>query len=331
MQPSNSKTFIALTALWAIVECGLGGILHALHLPFTGIVLGGFSLLILRLLALNSSVIFKNILLATAVVIAIKAMVNPVVNPAAYIAVLFQGLLSAVVYSVTSSNLIACILLGCIAMLESAAQKLLMVTLFSGKSLWIGIDMLGNSILKLFNYNSTLPWAKSIIILYLLLFAIWGIVLGYWLYLLPKQLALRKAWYKNVQPITSSTNVTNKKGSYKYILLSILAIATIASFIYTTNNKALQVIITIVRTYTVVSIVYLLLIQLSSKYFSTYSKKIKDTTPLFNNVLQTMPTITGYIKPLYTFVNANYSGVIKWKEFVLGMLVVAVYKEELPL
>ena len=37
---NNQKTFIALTALWAFVEAGLGGFLHALHLPFTGIVLG---------------------------------------------------------------------------------------------------------------------------------------------------------------------------------------------------------------------------------------------------------------------------------------------------
>ena len=47
----NNNIFIRLTALWALIEAGLGGLLHAFHLPFTGIILGGFAVLIISLLA----------------------------------------------------------------------------------------------------------------------------------------------------------------------------------------------------------------------------------------------------------------------------------------
>ena len=33
-----------LTALWALNECGLGGILHAVKSPFTGLVLGSIAM-----------------------------------------------------------------------------------------------------------------------------------------------------------------------------------------------------------------------------------------------------------------------------------------------
>jgi hypothetical protein len=75
---NNQKTFIALTALWAFVEAGLGGFLHALHLPFTGIVLGGFAVLIISLLAMCYDKPFAKIVQATLIVLAIKAAVNQI-------------------------------------------------------------------------------------------------------------------------------------------------------------------------------------------------------------------------------------------------------------
>ena len=32
-----------LTAVWAFVECGIGGLMHSLKFPFTGLVVGGFA------------------------------------------------------------------------------------------------------------------------------------------------------------------------------------------------------------------------------------------------------------------------------------------------
>ena len=47
----NSKIISRLTALWALSEAGLGGILHALQSPFTGLFVGGFAIILISLIA----------------------------------------------------------------------------------------------------------------------------------------------------------------------------------------------------------------------------------------------------------------------------------------
>ena len=40
-----------LTALWAFVECGLGGVLHALKIPLTGFLVGAMAVIVICLIA----------------------------------------------------------------------------------------------------------------------------------------------------------------------------------------------------------------------------------------------------------------------------------------
>ncbi|KIA86019.1 hypothetical protein SAMN05421876_11631 [Kaistella jeonii] len=59
----NDKITIEhLTALWALNECALGGIVHAFKLPFTVFFVGGISELLITLIALSSQKIFLKIL-----------------------------------------------------------------------------------------------------------------------------------------------------------------------------------------------------------------------------------------------------------------------------
>jgi len=145
-----SSYFVPLTALWAFVESGLGGLMHALHIPLTGIVLGGFSVLIIGLLASLSERPLQEILSATSIVIIIKAMVNPTTPPMAYMAVTYQAVSGAFLFSLFAQHRIICILYAVMAMLESAAQKLLIISLFFGKTIWEGIDALGDSAINFF-------------------------------------------------------------------------------------------------------------------------------------------------------------------------------------
>ncbi len=48
-----------LTALWAFSESGLGGILHALQMPFTGLLVGGMAILLISLIAFFPLAILK--------------------------------------------------------------------------------------------------------------------------------------------------------------------------------------------------------------------------------------------------------------------------------
>jgi hypothetical protein len=129
-----------LTALWAFTESGLGGIMHALQIPFTGLLVGGMAVIMISLIADISGHHYKQVLKSALVVLIVKAMVSPYTPFPAYIAVSFQALLGYALFNIFRVNFFSIVLLSSIAMLESAIQKLLILTLFFGESLWKAMD-----------------------------------------------------------------------------------------------------------------------------------------------------------------------------------------------
>lgn len=129
-----------LTALWAFTESGLGGIMHALKIPFTGLLVGGMAVIMISLIAEFSEHSYKQILKCAIVVLIVKAMAAPFTPVTAYVAVSFQALLGFTLFSLLRVNYISIALLGIFAMVESAIQKLLVLTLFFGQSLWKAMD-----------------------------------------------------------------------------------------------------------------------------------------------------------------------------------------------
>lgn len=142
-----------LTALWAFTESGLGGMLHAFHIPVTGLVVGSVSVICITLIAafaFRKFTILKSLL----IVLIIKAVVSPQTPFPAYIAVGFQGLLGFCIYSLARLNFFSILLVAVLSMLESALQKILLVTLFFGKSLWTGIDEMAAIIARPFGWET---------------------------------------------------------------------------------------------------------------------------------------------------------------------------------
>lgn len=129
-----------LTALWAFAESGLGGVLHALQVPFTGLIVGGMAVILLiciaQLAANNLGQLFKSLI----VVLIVKAMVSPLTPFPAYVAVTFQAVVAWCLFRSVGIHLISMIVLGVLAMLESAVQKIIILTLFFGRSLWKAVD-----------------------------------------------------------------------------------------------------------------------------------------------------------------------------------------------
>ena len=140
---SKEQRIIALqrlTALWAFSESGLGGIMHALQIPFTGLVVGGMSVIMISFIAEFSANQYKEILKSALIVLIIKAIVSPYTPFPAYIAVSFQALAGFALFSLFRINLASILLLSIITMLESAIQQLLILTLFFGQSIWKAMD-----------------------------------------------------------------------------------------------------------------------------------------------------------------------------------------------
>ena len=66
-----------LTALWALNEAGLGGLIHAMRVPFTGIVVGSTAVVLIALIAFFAERKAQAILKATVIVLLIKAAASP--------------------------------------------------------------------------------------------------------------------------------------------------------------------------------------------------------------------------------------------------------------
>ena len=174
----NTAAITRLTALWALAESGLGGVLFALKLPFTGFLIGAVSVIILSFIARLSGNSAKALLGATILVLIVKAGASPHSPPAAYLAVAFQGLMAALFFPLLQSPLPAAILVGAITMAESAGQKLILLTLVFGTAFWEAVEQFAGGIAKIFGRQNFEGSAAVIGSVYLLMYALWGVVVG---------------------------------------------------------------------------------------------------------------------------------------------------------
>ncbi|MEO7445357.1 MAG: hypothetical protein ABIT96_10300 [Ferruginibacter sp.] len=132
-------SYYRLIALWVACEGFAGGIMHALALPFTGMIISGMAVLCLCLLGwyFHST---RAILKATLIVIIFKLLLSPHSPPTAYIAVSFQGIMAALLFRSRHNFHAKSILLGILALTESAIQKILVLWLVFGSTFWNAID-----------------------------------------------------------------------------------------------------------------------------------------------------------------------------------------------
>lgn len=169
---------LRLTAAWALSEGLLGGLLHALKVPFTGLVVGSAAVICLCLLGWYRDRP-GHILRATLVVLVVKAVLSPHAPLPAYIAVLFQGMVAEVVLRGRATHRLACVVLGALALVESAVQKLLVLTLLFGKTIWQAADAFLSSLLQQFGFVPA-AYAERLAAGYVGLHVVVGLAVGWW-------------------------------------------------------------------------------------------------------------------------------------------------------
>ena len=143
---TNKLKIDKITALWAFSEAALGGILHALKIPFTGLFIGGSAVIFISLLAFyadSRKVIFES----TLKVILVKFVVSPYSPLAAYFAVFLQSILGYILFFGGFKKTSA-ILLGFLSLLLSSFQKIFILTIIFGMTLWESIDIFFDFVLK---------------------------------------------------------------------------------------------------------------------------------------------------------------------------------------
>ncbi|GAB5521863.1 MAG: hypothetical protein RhofKO_41140 [Rhodothermales bacterium] len=148
---TSSHAVARLTALWALAEVGLGGALHALRLPVTGLVVGSTAIVLLALLAeatrRGGRPVRRTLLGATAVVLGVKLAASPHSPVGAYVAVAFQGGLAALLLP-SLGRTVGPLVLGVIALAESAVQRVLILTLLFGSTFWAAVDSFVTQVLR---------------------------------------------------------------------------------------------------------------------------------------------------------------------------------------
>jgi hypothetical protein len=122
----NEQAIVRLSALWAIAEITLGGLLHALRLPLTGLLVGSVALACIYLIA-RSTNSYSAVLKALVIVSAIKMMATPHASPFSYVAMSVQTFCCLPLIGRRGDSRLWVTAMFLIASLYSPIQKLLIL------------------------------------------------------------------------------------------------------------------------------------------------------------------------------------------------------------
>ena len=208
-QPFNkvhtSPVYYRLIALWVVCEALLGGIIHGLKLPVSGLIVGSSAVICICLIAWH--VPSKGAILKATLIVAIfKMMLSPHSPLPAYFAVFFQGLMGELLFFRRINYRISCVLLAVIALLESALQRILVVTILYGKDIWIAV----NDFIAGFTKDAG-DYSYWLVLFYISVHCITGLFIGWFAASLPRRI---RSW-NNGELLIGQGEATIKAGEKK--------------------------------------------------------------------------------------------------------------------
>jgi hypothetical protein len=321
----NNKSIIdKLTALWALNESGLGGFLHVFNTPFTGLIVGGIAILLISLIAYYAENKWQAILKALVIVLIIKMAVSPYSPFGAYVAVSFQAIFGAFLFSKFSWKGATIIVLGMVTFLESALQKLLILTIVYGTELWEAINLYGVWVQKKLNFISETSTTSFLVTLYLLVYGVCGILAGIFIKNIIKIIANKNETDFFLKPETSTSENQKKKVSFKtkviWVWLITVAVIVLAFSFFGGNlfgwQKAIYILL---RSFLILMLWYLVigpfLLKMVRKYLNKKESQYKeditnamDLFPYFRRILsytwQETKHLKGYTRFKYFMANS---------------------------
>ena len=296
-------SILKITALWAFSESAFGGILHALTIPLRGLFISAAAVLFISLIALFSKS-SKEILKATLIVILIKALVSPHSPLTAYFAVSIQGMLGYLLFSSKKFYAVSALLLGIFTLLFSGIQKIVVLTILFGNTLWNSIDIFFNQVLKEFlslGVHSDVHYGYLLMGIYVSIHILAGIFIGFYAGRLPKKLKYYSQQIpKNI--LDGSENEIPRKDKKKkkrswlfrptgIIILAVSIAVLIFTYLYPakTNIAGIEIIIMLIRSVVLTFIWYVLIAPIVKKVFnkylsnkkSVYAKEIDEMMSMF--------------------------------------------------
>lgn len=290
----NKYIIQRLTALWALNESGLGGFMHALNLSFSGILVGGISIISISLIAYFSKSIVKSVLKALTIVLLIKLAVSPHSPLTAYFAVLFQAFIGIGLFLAFSFKKVVFLIFGMLTFAESALQKLLTLTIIYGMSLWEGLDFYGKWVTEKLSFLPNIEASKLLMLFFVSVYALLGLVVGFYINHLINRIQSIDSIEDYQLTVKKYQGDAKKKRSKrnKRLVFWLLTIAFLAiAFVYLDNDsdgwqKALNVIIRslavlFIWLFLVSPLLMKLLKKILEKRQSSYQQEIDHALSLF--------------------------------------------------
>ena len=337
MSPSpsvnRSLAVSRLTALWALTEAGLGGVLHAFRTPFTGIFVGGLAVVLIVLIGHFSEKKAQTILRTLLIVLMVKVAVSPHSPPPAYLAVSFQALAGAFLYNYLSNPRIIGPLLGILALAESAGQKLLTLTILFGESLWTAVDTFVEYAQLQLGFEPVESGGAWIAWTYIAMYVVVGAGIGWWAGRLTEKISLLlKKWKAPVikpiadRPAEPEPNFLKKwwkRGRYAILMLVLFVVAIWGI----RDQDFLDPIILILRALCILVLWYGVISPVIIELIKGYLKKRKSGSEAeLAKVMNLLPHLRGVSKIAWEESNQK-TGLSRLSEFISRMIVYSISLE----
>jgi hypothetical protein len=253
----------------------------------------------------------RAILESTVKVILVKFIVSPYSPINAYFAVMLQSILGYILFF-KGFNKISAILLGFLALLFSAFQKVIILTLVFGMTLWESIDIffdfVFNKILPNYSSSDTFSLSYLIVGLYILSHLFGGLLAGWYAAILPSRLKEhdREKIIKLSNNINDFLEIKPKKKKRKWwlkpssLILFIFSLIVISiSFLFeeVDQNIATQIIIMLVRSILIIIIWYYFVSPILLRFVKKIlSGKQKNRADEIDSIVKVFPNIKLIIK-----------------------------------
>lgn len=319
IRPDHSLSTSKLIMLWGFSECALGGFLHALQVPFSGLILAGLAVVIICCLAIYSEHPGRDILYGTLVAMSVKLALSPHTPVTAYVAVAFQGGLGALLTTLPLPRKIAFPLFGALALLESGLQKVFILIILFGQDVWASVEQY---------FESLLPWSTQhgvslvlgVVIIYSAIYSIWGAMLGWWAVGLPERIQQIQIVHQ-LKSISEFPDYKKKTRKLKkgIIVLFILYILVVVFALTQLSSKHLLVVL--LRPL-VVLILWYLLINPMVKWLigKLLAKRSNMLSREISQVQQEIPALKRNVLAAYAYATDNYSGIARIKYFISALI-----------
>jgi hypothetical protein len=323
-----------ITALWALSESTLGGLLHALKLPFRGMIISSAAIILIGMIAKFSDK-RGQIIKSTFVVIFIKAAISPHSPATAYLSVLLQGLIGELLFFSKRFTLISSLIFGIVISLLNGFQRVLVLTLIYGNTLWKSIDDLLNYIAKDWLFipiNNQVQFSFVLIILYVGMHLLIGIAAGIFAYTIPKSVEKKLSEPALFIPIVDTVSEEQKLKKAKrrkwlkpsaIIILLIASVIVILNYFYPLSDKIVvnDILIMIGRSILIMSLWFFVFAprvkNYVKKFFYNRQNKYAKDIDLY---LSSIPTLKGLIAASWKS-SSNRKGIKRLNLFIVTSLV----------